>query len=93
MKKKIVYLAMFAMANFSLAVAQNYIVADDVYYQKGDELLDVVVEEEVPDTDYNVLILEPEVRNYEEGVIIYKTDEGKNDTVYIYGDSDYYLNQ
>ncbi len=93
MKQKIVYFVLFAMANVSLAMAQKFIVADDVYFQRGDEVLDVVVEEEVPDTDYNVLILEPEVNTYEEGIIIYKTDEGKNDTVYIYGDSDYYLNR
>ena len=66
---------------------------DDIYYQKGDELMEEENIEEILDTNYNILILDPQVFDYEEGFIIYKNENEQNDTIYIFDDSDFYLNQ
>ncbi|MBQ7388383.1 MAG: hypothetical protein IJW01_03300 [Paludibacteraceae bacterium] len=93
MKKRILYLLVFCSANITLLFGQKFIIADDIYYQKGDEeIMEVVVEEEVADTNHNILILDPEVKTYEEGSIIYKNENGENDTIFIFGDPDFYLN-
>jgi|GEM_PF-7008033 len=93
MKKKLLYLLIFSITNISLLFGQRFIIADDIYYQKGDELINENIIEEESDTIHNILILEPEIRNYEEGIIIYKNDNGTNDTIYIFDDPEIYLNQ
>lgn len=93
MKKKLLYLLILSVVNISLLFSQRFIIADDIYYQKGDELINEnFVAEEETDTIHNILILEPEIRNYEEGTIIYKNIDGTNDTIYIFDDPEFYLN-
>ncbi len=93
MKKKLLYLLILSVVNISLLFSQRFIIADDIYYQKGDELINEnFVAEEETDTIHNILILEPEIRNYEEGTIIYKNTDGTNDTIYIFDDPEFYLN-
>ena len=93
MKKKLLYLLIFSITNISLLFGQRFIIADDIYYQKGDELINENIIEEESDTIHNILILEPEIKNYEEGSIIYRNDDGTNDTIYIFDDPEFYLNQ
>lgn len=95
--KRTAFLSFALLASsLTLSIAQHYIIADDIYYQKGDEIELGEVTEDVPETvdsTYNVLIVDPEVNTYEEGIIIYQNDNGANDTIYFFGDPEYYLNQ
>ena len=93
MKKKFLYVLFFVGINISLLFGQRFIMPDDIYYQKGDELMGEENIEEILDTNYNILILDPQVSDYEEGFIIYKNENEQNDTIYIFDDSDFYLNQ
>ena len=92
MKKKFLYVVFFVGTNISLLFGQRFIMSDDIYYQKGDEVMEENIEE-ILDTNYNILILDPQVSSYEEGFIIYKNENEQNDTIYIFDDSDFYLNQ
>ena len=94
MKKKFLYVLFFVGINISLLFGQRFIMPDDIYYQKGDEVMEENIEE-ILDTNYNILILDPQVSDYEEGFIIYKNKNKneQNDTIYIFDDSDFYLNQ
>ena len=92
MKKKFLYVLFFVGINISLLFGQRFIMPDDIYYQKGDEVMEENIEE-ILDTNYNILILDPQVSDYEEGFIIYKNKNEQNDTIYIFDDSDFYLNQ
>ncbi len=92
MKKKFLYVLFFVGINISLLFGQRFIMSDDIYYQKGDEVMEENIEE-ILDTNYNILILDPQVSDYEEGFIIYKNENEQNDTIYIFDDSDFYLNQ
>ena len=93
MKKNFLYILFFVGTNISLLIGQRFIMPDDIYYQKGDELMGEKNIEEILDTNYNILILDPQVSDYEEGFIIYKNENEQNDTIYIFDDSDFYLNQ
>ena len=93
MKKNFLYILFFVGTNISLLIGQRFIMPDDIYYQKGDELMEEENIEEILDTNYNILILDPQVSDYEEGFIIYKNENEQNDTIYIFDDSDFYLNQ
>ena len=56
MKKKFLYVLFFVGINISLLFGQRFIMPDDIYYQKGDELMGEENIEEILDTNYNILI-------------------------------------